>query len=83
MASPPAKIDASLLVRKADLPATVAPPKPEAPVTPSGTPVREGLTIRILASDSERLRTLAYKTRQKKQALLDEAIRQYLDKMGV
>jgi predicted transcriptional regulator len=52
-------------------------------VTPSGAPVREGLTIRILASDSERLRALAYKTRQKKQALLDEAIRQYLDKMGV
>ncbi|RKK02402.1 hypothetical protein EBE87_26790 [Pseudoroseomonas wenyumeiae] len=83
MASPPAKIDASLLVRKTDLPPTVAPPKPEAPVTPSGAPVREGLTIRILASDSERLRTLAFKTRQKKQALLDEAIRQYLDKMGV
>jgi predicted transcriptional regulator len=34
-------------------------------------------------SHSERLRALAYKTRQKKQALLDEAIRQYLDKMGV
>ncbi|MBO1077084.1 hypothetical protein [Roseomonas marmotae] len=83
MASPPAKIDASLLVRKSDLPTTVAPPKPEAVVTPSGAPVREGLTIRILASDSERLRTLAYKTRQKKQTLLDEAIRQYLDKMGV
>lgn len=83
MASPPAKIDASLLVRKTDLPTTVAPPQPEAPVTPSGAAVREGLTIRILASDSERLRTLAYKTRQKKQALLDEAIRQYLDKMGV
>jgi predicted transcriptional regulator len=61
----------------------VAPPKPEASVTPSGAPVREGLTIRILASDSERLQTLAYKTRQKKQTLLDEAMRQYLDKMGV
>jgi predicted DNA-binding protein len=63
--------------------ATAAPPKPEATVSPSGAMVREGLTIRILAADSERLRALAYKTRQKKQALLDEAIRQYLDKMGV
>jgi len=83
MASPPAKIDASLLARKSDLPAAAAPPKPDPNVTLSGAPAREGLTIRVLATDNERLRALAYKTRQKKQALLDEAIRQYLDKMGV
>lgn len=83
MASPPAKIDATLLARKTELPVTATPPKPQPPVSPSGAQVREGLTIRILATDNERLRELAYKTRQKKQTLLDEAIRQYLDKMGV
>ncbi|WP_159993642.1 hypothetical protein [Roseomonas sp. 18066] len=82
MASPPARLDASLLVRKEDVPTRVEPPKPDpAPAAPA-TQAREGLTIRILASDNERLRTLAFKSRQSKQALLDEAIRQYLDKMG-
>lgn len=83
MASPPARLDASMLVRKEDVPTRVAPPAPAEQAAPPGKQAREGLTIRILASDSERLRALAYKTRETKQALLDEAIRQYLDKMGV
>ena len=40
---------------------------------------RTGLTIRILVSDAERLDNLARRTGHKKQDILDQAIRNFLD----
>jgi hypothetical protein len=61
-----------------------AAPMPEAPeaslaIAPQGEP-RTGLTIRIRVSDADRLHALASRTRWKKQALLDQAIREFLDR---
>lgn len=43
---------------------------------------RDGLTIRILRADNERLRIAAFKENRTKQSLLDQAIGEFLDRTG-
>jgi hypothetical protein len=43
---------------------------------------RDGLTIRILRGDNERLRLAAFKESRTKQSLLDQAIGEFLDRTG-
>lgn len=43
---------------------------------------RDGLTIRVKRSISLRLRTMAFQENRTKQALLDQAIQEFLDRSG-
>lgn len=52
------------------------------PFEPVAAPVRDGLTIRILRSDNERLRAIVFKENRSKQSLLDQAISEFLDNHG-
>jgi hypothetical protein len=60
-------------------PATPSPGLKRIEPRPEAAP-RTGITIRMLNSDGERLRTLAFKTKRTKQDLLDLAIREFLDR---
>jgi hypothetical protein len=71
----PARLTADLLVRKDQVGREVAPPAPPAPTA------REVITVRILAQHNEQLRDLAHDRRVTKQSLIDEALRQYLEKI--
>lgn len=71
------------------LPAKGEAARPEAaPAKAPGEPAsqekapRDGLTIRILASDNRRLRKAVFMENRSKQSLLDQAISEFLDRTG-
>jgi hypothetical protein len=61
---------------------TVAAPVPESDEDEPFVP-RKGITIRLTLPDFERLRVLAFRRNKQKQFLLDQAIREYLDRHNV
>jgi hypothetical protein len=59
-----------------------APVKPRREYAPPSKEERDGLTIRILRVDNERLRIAAFTEARTKQSLLDQAIAEFLDRAG-
>jgi hypothetical protein len=85
--SPPAKLFGVMTKAEASA-VTESPPeilRPAATERVYQPPVREardGLTIRVLQEDNQRLAKMSVFENRTKQSLLDQAIREFLDKSG-